>query len=208
MSGSGNAKNVAVYSLTVLTVAVPLLLLLAPDATDETKLGFTLRISARLAFLVYVAVFVTRPLRQLVPASFTRALLRNRRYIGLIFAAVMTVHLGLISWLLLIVTDQGRTLTSLLPGIATYTFVLLMLITSFDAPARALGSQNWRRLHKAGLYWIGLVFLVTLGPDVISMPSEPVYLAIGVLMAIAVSLRIAAFINGRGQRTAAIDSAR
>ena len=72
----------------------------------------------------------------------------------------------------------------------------------------SVGSQNWRRLHKAGLYWIGLVFLVTLGPDVISMPSEPVYLAIGVLMAIAVSLRIAAFINGRGQRTAAIDSAR
>lgn len=48
----------------------------------------------------------------------------------------------------------------------------------------------------------------TLGPDMIDMPSEPIYLAIGVLMVVAVSLRIAAFPNGSAQSTAEIDSAR
>ena len=194
--------------LVLVVVAVPMLVILAPDARDETNLGLTLRITARLAFLLYIAVFVTRPLQQLVPAPLTQSMLRNRRYIGISFGAVMTAHLALISWLLLFVTDQGRSLASLLPGMVTYAFVFLMLLTSFDGPARALGSKNWRRLHKAGLYWIGIIFAVTLVPDVINYPGEPVYLAIGALILIALVLRIAAFMKSRRQSTEAIDSAR
>ena len=185
-----------------------MLVILAPDTRDETNLGLTLRITARLAFLIYVAVFVTRPLHQLVPTTFTRSMLRNRRYIGIIFGAVMTAHLALISWLFLSATEQERSLASLVPGMVTYAFVFLMLLTSFDRPAQAMGSKNWRRLHKAGLYWIGIIFGVTLVPDVINYPGEPVYLAIGTLMVIALALRIAAFMKSRRQSTEAIDSAR
>lgn len=205
---SSNSKNLVVFFLALLAVAAPMIVIVAPDAMDESNLGLALRVSARLAFLIYVLVFVTRPLLQIVPTPLTKALFRNRRYIGISFAAVMTAHLALISWLLLFVLDEGRSLTSLLPGIVTYTLVFLMLLTSFDAPARAMGPKNWRRLHKTGLYWIAVIFGVTLVPDVIDYPSDPVYLGIGILMVVAISLRIAAFLRSRSQSTEAIDSAR
>jgi len=205
---SSNSKNLVVFFLALLAVAIPMIVIVAPDAMDESNLGLALRASARLAFLIYVLVFVTRPLLQIVPTPLTKALFRNRRYIGISFAAVMTAHLALISWLLLFVLDEGRSLTSLLPGIVTYTLVFLMLLTSFDAPARAMGPKNWRRLHKTGIYWIGAIFGVTLVPDVIDYPADPVYLGIGILMVIAISLRVAAFLRSRSQSTEAIDSAR
>ena len=208
MSIPSHSKNFAVFFLVLTVVGVPMLVILAPDARDETNLGLTLRITARLAFLLYIAVFVTRPLQQLVQAPFTQSMLRNRRYIGIGFSAVMTAHLVLISWLLLFVAGQGRSLASLVPGMITYAFVFLMLLTSFDGPAQALGSKNWRRLHKAGLYWIGIIFAVTLVPDVINYPGELVYLAIATLMVFALALRIAAFVKSRRQSTEAIDSAR
>ena len=77
-----------------------------------------------------------------------------------------------------------------------------------SGPAQALGSKNWRRLHKVGLYWIGIIFAVTLVPDVVNYPGDPVYLAIATLMVIALALRIAAFVKGRRQSTEAIDSTR
>lgn len=208
MSIPSYAKNFVVFFLSLAAVAVPMLVILAPDLRDETNLNLTLRITARLAFFLYIAVFVTRPLQQLVPTPFTRAMLRNRRYIGISFGAVMVTHLSLIFWLLIFVTDQGRSIASLTPGIITYAFVFLLLLTSFDRPAQAMGSKNWRRLHKTGLYWIALIFGVTLVPDVINHPDQPLYLAIGALMVIALTLRIAAFVKKRRQSTEAIDSAR
>jgi len=208
MSIPGYSKNLAVFFLVLAVVAVPMLVILAPDPRDQTTLDLTLRITARVAFLLYIAVFITRPLRQLLPAPFTRSMLRNRRYLGISFSAVMTGHLLLISWLLIFVSEQERPIASLVPGIITYVFVFLMLLTSFDGPAQALGSKNWRRLHKTGLYWIGIIFAITLVPDVINYPDEPLYLAIGALIVMALVLRIAAFVMTRRQSTEAIDSAR
>jgi DMSO/TMAO reductase YedYZ heme-binding membrane subunit len=205
---SSNSKNFAVYFLVLSAVAAPTFVILAPDAMDESNLGLALRVTARLAFVIYIIVFVTRPLRQIVPMPLTLALFRNRRYIGISFAAVMTMHLALISWLLLYVVDEGRSLTSLTPGIVTYMLITLMLVTSFDAPARALGSKYWRRLHKTGLYWIGAIFAATLVPDVIDYPTDPVYLTIGALMILAVMIRVTAFVKRKDQSTAAMDSAR
>jgi DMSO/TMAO reductase YedYZ heme-binding membrane subunit len=206
MSMSSNAKNLAVYFLVMAAVAVPMIVIVAPDTMNESKLGLALRVSARLAFLIYVLVFVTRPLQQILSTTLSNALFRNRRYIGIGFAAVMTMHLALIGWLLLFVVQEGRSLASLVPGIITYTLVFLMLLTSFDAPARALGPKNWRRLHKTGLYWIGAIFAVTLVPDVIDYPSDPIYLTIGVLMVLAVIIRVTAFVKGKNQQPAEIVS--
>ena len=208
MSISSNSKNLAVYFLALSAVAVPTFVILAPAAMDESNLGLALRMTARLAFVIYILVFVTRPLRQIMPMPLTNALLRNRRYVGISFAAVMTMHLALISWLLLYVQDDGRTLASLLPGIVTYLLITLMLVTSFDAPARALGPKNWQRLHKTGLYWIGTIFAVALVPDVIDYPSDPIYLTIGALMILAIIIRAAAFVKRKNQSTAAMESAR
>jgi sulfoxide reductase heme-binding subunit YedZ len=208
MSRSSNRKNLAVYFLTMLIVAVPTLAFLAPDWSNVTNLGIALRSSARFAFLIYVVVFIARPLQQLVPGPLTVSLLRNRRLIGVSFAAVMTVHLALLCWRFLYVLEEELSLTDRWPGVVTYAFVLLMLITSFDAAARALGPGNWRLLHKAGLYWIGMIFAITLVPDLFSEPTNLLYLTLGMLMACGLALRLAAFVKRKNQSTAAMDSAR
>jgi hypothetical protein len=128
-------------------------------------------------------------LQQILSTTQSNALFRNRRYIGIGFAAVMTMHLALIGWLLLFVVQEGRSLASLVPGIITYTLVFLMLL-----------------MHKTGLYWIGAIFAVTLVPDVIDYPSDPIYLTIGVLMVLAVIIRVTAFVKGKNQQPAEIVS--
>lgn len=208
MALSKNVKNLLVCLLALLICGVPVLLYLAPDPFDDSRIGLVLRLTARLALVVYVVVFVGRPLRRLCPNRFTTSLLRNRPYIGLALASVMTVHLAIIGWRFIFVLGEWPGWVELLAGGIAYTLLYLMAITTFPAPARALGWRNWGRLHKTGLYWIGGIFAASLIPDVVAMPTEPVYLATAILIIGAVAIRASAFLKQRPQRTAATDSAR
>lgn len=124
-----------------------------------------------MAFMVYLVIFVARPLRQLLPNDMTKWLLRERRALGIAFAAVHTVHLGLIFTRLDLASLLARPVIGTAVGATAYLLMYLMLLTSFDAPARRLGPQHWHRLHKTGLYFIGFVFFATLLPE----PGQPVY---------------------------------
>ena len=121
--------------------------------------------------MIYLVVFVARPLRRLFPGKYSTALLRERRSLGVSFAAMHSVHLGLIAYRYGTIPGLEYPITDALVGGTAYALMYLMLITSFDAPARALGPTNWRRLHKTGLYFVGLIFLSTLLPD----PGEDIY---------------------------------
>ncbi len=76
---------------------------------------------------------------------------------------------------------------------------LLRIVTSnqktgcFDGPARTLGTQNWRRLHKAGLYVIGIAFVQTMLPATKEELFDPVRIGIATLTAAAVLIRLTAF---------------
>ena len=73
----------------------------------------------------------------------------------------------------------------------------LMLLTSFDRPARALGPVAWTRLHKLGLYWIGFIFAVDFFVKPFSQPSVLPYMPFSILVFLAIAIRIAAW---RAQR--------
>lgn len=208
MSRPRNRSIVTVFGLVLVASGAIVLFLVSPDFRDDDSVSLALRLTARLAFFVYLAIFMARPLAELFPTARTRSLRAARPYLGVAFAAIMIVHLALIGWRFGFVIGQVPPAVTLLAGGVTYTLILLMLVTTFEAPARALGPVAWRRLHKTGLYVVGAVFLNALVRDVISHPSDPVYLGIGILIVVALVLRVSAYARRRTQKTAAIDSAR
>ena len=70
------------------------MLYLGDVGSNDEAIRLTLRLSAQAAFVVFLFAFVARPLRQIVNTPLTRALLSNRRLIGIAFAGIHTAHDG------------------------------------------------------------------------------------------------------------------
>lgn len=190
---TGTSKNFTVLLGVMLPVAAASIVWLRMAGASDETLIVALRLTARIAFMIYLLVFVARPLRQLLPGRFTKWLLAERRSLGIAFAAVFSVHLGLIALRFSTIPGLEYPLSSALVGGTAYALCYLMLVTSFDGPARALGPGNWRRLHRTGLYFIGAIFLFTLLPE----PGQPILTAgrlwFVVLTAGALIIRLTAF---------------
>jgi DMSO/TMAO reductase YedYZ heme-binding membrane subunit len=191
--------SLTVFGIAILLVGGSTLAYLNLAGFDEEHMLQLLRWTAWTAILIYLVVFVARPLQQLKPSALRRKLLKNRRYFGVTLAAVMTVHLVL----LLIVNEQPFNI----PGAVVFTLMYLMLLTSFDSAPARIGPRNWRWLHKAGLYALGAGYASSIVGRLLKDPTDPVHLTLTLLMLAAIAVRIAAFLKKR-QRTEAIDSAR
>ena len=112
--------------------------------------------TARLSFSIFIVAFVASSLATLAPSTWTRWILRNRRYIGLAFALAHFIHLGaIISYFVAI--DEAPPPIAVAFGGFGYVMVTVMALTSNDRAMRALG-RNWKRLHAAGAYYIWFVF--------------------------------------------------
>ncbi len=185
-------KNWTVLLSTMLAAGAVVLTIFDKNGTDEATVVLTLRLTAFSSLLIYLLLFVARPMRQLVDSQLTRALKENRRYFGIALAGSHTVHLMLI---VNYVLGPGVPFQTLFIGGVAYSFLYLMLITSFDAPAAAIGPVAWRRLHKAGLYWIGGTFTFTLGKNFIANPDSLVHQIVVAVILAAISVRVIAFLN-------------
>ncbi len=165
--------------------------------TSDEHSQLLLRLTARTAFLIYLIVFVARPLRQLFETDMTAWVLRERRSFGLAFATVHLVHLALLIYVADTLAGFEFRFPNDLVGGGVYLLIVLMAITSFDGPARALGTQNWRRLHKAGLYVIGIAFVQTVLPANADELFNPNRIWLVILTAAAISIRLTAFFAKR-----------
>lgn len=173
------------------------LLILNEIGHSDDSVRVVLRLTARAAFLVWLVVFVTRPLHQMFGTPGTRWLMRERRSFGLAFASIFVLHLSYILYRTQFVDFDVISFPGSLPGMIAYTLLLGMIVTSFDGPRRAIGPRRWRILHKAGLYWIGLLFFVTLLPRRPEQFFEPTHLWFTMLMAIALVIRLTAYLASR-----------
>ncbi len=127
---------------------------------NETGTQLAARYTARFSALLFVGVFVSRPLFNLWPTDFTRDLLRRRRQLGLGFALAHGIHLvAIVSFFLASGTWFTR---GDIPAGLAYLFIALMALTSNDASVRRLG-RWWKRLHRTGLYVILLTFSIAYG---------------------------------------------
>lgn len=193
---TNNTRNWTVFAGCIAATLAVAAAYLATAGNNDDNIRRMLRLTADAAFIVLLLVFVARPLRQLVATPLTRALLGNRRLLGIAFAAVHSAHL------LLILYRHGRggdfefRVVESLPGGLVYLLILLMFATSFDRSARALGPRNWRFLHKTGLYVIFAAFVQAVLPRN-SEEIVSVYGALTALAAAAAAIRIAAFVKRR-----------
>jgi DMSO/TMAO reductase YedYZ heme-binding membrane subunit len=194
MTPTSNQRNWLAFGLAALLTAAGSATYFAMAGIDDASLVVALRTSAHMAFVVLLLVFVARPLRQLKPARSTTALLRNRRFLGLVFAGIHAVHLGLIVLRARLHPEFGLFVAGNLAGAVVYLAIVAMFVTSFDAPARALGRKRWRVLHKTGLYLVFAAFVPTLVPA-----SRAEWLgANGVLCVLAaagIAIRLAAYVR-------------
>ena len=165
-------------------------LALAGAAIEGFRAG--LRSTARLSLVLFLLTFVASSINVLGSRPSAKLLLRYRKYLGNAFAASHLVHLATIFGLMAVhapVFFAERSLPSLIPGVVTYSFIVAMVITSFERPARALGRRRWLILHRTGMYVIFGIFLITTGRQV---PADPLYaIPAGALLA-ALALRVVA----------------
>ncbi|MFQ6004690.1 MAG: hypothetical protein ACE5OQ_04225 [Woeseia sp.] len=193
---TSNQRNWTVLIVTISVIGLPVYAYIQDSARTEEDIVLMLRVTALTSFMLYLLVFVARPLRQLFATPLTQTMLGNRRYYGIAFAGSHTVHLALI---VAFVLDANPSPQIVVLGGIAYVLLFSMLITSFDAPATAIGSTAWRRLHKTGLYWNGGIFAAVLLPKVIGDPGNLTYLAAAVLVMSAIGVRVLAFVKGRQQ---------
>lgn len=138
-----------------------------------------IRFTARTSLVLFCLAFSAAALARLWPNGWTRWLRRNRRYLGVSFAASHAIHLAAIAAFAAMdpasYTAATSTASYVFGGIG-YAFIIAMAATSFDRTAAALGARAWRRLHLVGGYYLLFQFMVSFGKRIPDMPLYALFL--------------------------------
>ena len=193
-----NARVLQTYLGAIVLTLVASGLYLGVNGVSDDNIGLLLRLTARAAFLVLLVVFVARPLRQLFRAPFTLVLLKNRARIGLAFAGIHTGHLLLLVYKAREIPDFQLSVAENAIGAFVYALMFAMVVTTFRAPARAIGPRAWRILHKTGLYVLTAAFAQTQLPRSLDDLSGVSWWLVAAL-AIALVIRLTAFLAKRSE---------
>jgi len=132
-----------------------------PDLVEGLRSA--IRATARSSFALFLIAFTASAFAVLVPSALSKALVRERRFIGLAFAFSHLVHAVLIYAYGQLNTEfwPARTVANNIPGGTAYAFIVLMALTSFKGPARLLGPKAWKALHVTGMWVIAAVFALS-----------------------------------------------
>ena len=148
------------------------------------------RWTARTGFWLLILTYSASSLYRLWPNPATKALLRDRRWWGLGFAACHTIHL--FAFLRLFrVTGESIPVPVLIGGGAAYTLLYLMVLTSSRTAMKSLG-RNWKRLHRLGIHYLWLIFTFTYVSRSFKPEHRTMDLAFSAVALGALGLRIAA----------------
>lgn len=163
--------------------------------TDGVRL--VIRFTARTSLLFFCLAFSASALYRLWPTAPTRWQLRNRRYLGLSFAASHLLHAIAIGCFAVMAPDEFKAATSpasfIFGGIG-YSFIVAMAATSFDRTTKAIGPRAWRILHTTGIYYLWFQFMVSFGMRIPDMPNYAWFLLPLVLV---MGFRIVAALHAR-----------
>ena len=135
-----------------------LLTLLRVDLSGGEAVSSMIQLSVRCAVPLLYLAFAASSLHALRPGLYSRWLLRNRKIIGLCFAAAMAWQLLFILWMLVFHTqyyvEEVYVLSDAVEGAVGYTFLIGMVLTSFKFGRRRLSPGQWKLLHRSGIYWL------------------------------------------------------
>jgi DMSO/TMAO reductase YedYZ heme-binding membrane subunit len=172
---------------------------LATGGAGAEGLRLAARYTARLAFLLFLPVYLASAWHRLAPGAASRWTLRRRRALGLGFASAHSVHLAA---LLAAVRASGEpmALSTAVVGGGAYAMTLAMALTSNDAAVRRLG-RRWKTLHRVGIHWIWFVFAFSYAGRVAG--GHAFFVPFAALALGALALRLVAWRAARRRRRAA-----
>jgi sulfoxide reductase heme-binding subunit YedZ len=138
-----------------------------------------IRFTARTSLLFFCLAFGAAALARLWANAWTRWQRRNRRYLGVTFAASHGIHAVAIACFAAMdpLGYAGATsAASYIFGGVGYAFIAAMAATSFDRTAQAIGPRAWRLLHLIGGYYLLFQFAVSFGKRIPEMPLYALFL--------------------------------
>lgn len=180
-------RLLALISATLTTMAA---IVVIADAGSTESIRLVIRLTARTSLALFLMAFLATALLRLFPSPITRWQRRNRRYLGLGFAASHGIHaLALIA---LVTLDPKTfwsltTAVSIVTGGAAYVVIMAMSTTSFDRMLTLLGPKAWKALHWTGSWFIWASFVFTFGKRI---PTGLWYAFPVALLVVALALRI------------------
>ncbi len=122
----------------------------------ERGIAIALAATARLAFLIFWVAYAGGAMASLYGKAFS-PLKEHARDFGLAFAAVMTVHFGLVAWLCA-KGDAPSTATFVIFGVAA-AFTYLLVLLSNRWVRELLPHKFWPWIRASAMNYIALAFL-------------------------------------------------
>lgn len=196
--------------LAVLTLSlVALSLWIASMRQFEVEgVRMVIRFTARSSLMLFCLAFSAAALARLWPNAWTRWQRRNRRYLGLSFAASHAIHaVAIIAFARMDPAGfaVATSAASYIFGGIGYAVIIAMSATSFDRTAALIGQRAWRMLHLVGGYYLWLQFMISFGKRV---PAMPLYAAFLIPLLAVMALRMIAMASRpSGQTVEAIKNA-
>src|ERR1700744_1721244 len=168
---------------------------------DVEGVRAVIRFTARTSLLFFCLAFSAAAAARLWPNPWTRWQRRNRRTLGVTFAASHALHaIAIAAFAALdpLGFAKATSLASYIFGGIGYTFIVAMTATSFDRSAAWLGPRAWRALHLVGGYYLLLQFAVSFGKRI---PDSPLYALALIPLAAVFMLRMIAMASRHTPRT-------
>ena len=132
--------------------------LLRADLSGAEAVSSMIQLSVRCGVPLLYLTFASSSAHVLFPGLWSRWLLRNRKFMGLCFAAAMAWQALFIVWLVTIHRDyyvaEVYVLRDVIEGVGGYLFLIAMTLTSFKFGSRLLKPRQWKLLHKSGIYFL------------------------------------------------------
>ena len=160
-----------------------------------------IRFTARTSLLFFCLAFSAAALARLWPNAWTRWQRRNRRYLGVTFAASHGIHAVAIACFAIMAPTgyaAATNVASYIFGGIGYAFIIAMAATSFDRTAAAVGPRAWRILHLTGGYYLLFQFTVSFGKRI---PDMPLYALFLIPLVAVFALRMISMASKRAPRT-------
>ena len=173
------------------TVAVLLLCYLWMPAYTELQdeVGYMLRVTARVAFILLLLAYVARPLVRLFGVG--KVLVQHRRYLGLSMAIAHTVHFGYVVALIAALDGELGWITAVFGGLA-FVLMWVMAATANNASQRAM-KRSWKRVHTFGLHYLWLIFMQSFVGAAVREDPYYLYSMLSLAGFAALSLRVFAY---------------
>ena len=189
------------FLIAAVTFAAMVTAFLLIEADSPEAAISLIRLSVQFASPWVFLAFIARPMTQLFPGNLSKWLLRNRRYLGLSFAAGFGWQAVFIGVLLALHNayywEEMHNDIDLLLRMASYVFLVALTITSFYPVRRKMRPEHWRWLHLVGIWYFWAAIWASYAPMALSSNAKTIDVVYTVVGLVALALRITAYLRKR-----------